>query len=241
MLILCILRLRYHPRSVPAWAGVIASASFVGWASIATSEHGTAGKIVALSPLVAAVIATALAEFGGGETMEQFRARLEGGLADAQEALRAAYDDAHRAITEASEVARTWQEKATEVERTLTAELSAVRAAHAAEIDRLRAQLNDARTATPPPSRTARKVAGKGRTPADDLRIRRAHNDGVRAVWDAYAAAHGGTEMPYPDLARALNDLPNEADPSKEQLARARAQAQRWRTAAGSVAVAVAE
>lgn len=70
LMVLCIFKLRYDPRSPWAWAGLFASVGFIIWASVVTSKSGlgvgTAGtetrRAVALSPLVVAVIAAGLIE-----------------------------------------------------------------------------------------------------------------------------------------------------------------------------------
>jgi DNA-binding transcriptional ArsR family regulator len=111
MLILCVLRLRHDRGASWAWLGLAASALLVGWASIATAGTGLGAKVIAVAPMLAAVIAAGLIEGGpGGPSLEQVQADAGQALVkarhEAAQQLARAHREAQERLTAALEQAR---------------------------------------------------------------------------------------------------------------------------------------
>lgn len=210
LLVLAIVRLRYHLTSIWAWLTVAASAALVAWASIATSTGGTPGQVVALVPLAAAILATGLLHGNGGETREQFTARHEQAVQDARQ--DAARERAHAAD--------------------LTAQLDAAQTA----LDTARAAARDAQQETPTRSasgartraQSARRAPARTAPTPDDVQRRRAARE------DYQASVRSGDPWPNARLACALTGCtpdctPTEHRPGPDALKAARKRASDWR------------
>ncbi len=217
MLVLSVMRLRYHRRAGWAWAGVVMSVLLIAWSALqqAGQAHGTGGMVMSLVCLLAAIVATGQAHVPhGGESVHILVAHAEALGDDAVRSIRAVHERGVRALQEAHEAGAR-----------LTARIADLEAAQAHGAPLVQVHEQSARTeetAGRAPSAPRTKAARNDAVRLDDV----AHRKQVRAAYEA--SVRDGKPLENKALACALFDVD---EPDRKQIGAARARASEWKRA----------
>ena len=225
--------LKFRRRSTWGWAILATSVALVSWSAFTVAGESPHDRVIALAPVLFAVLGAGLLESVDGESLESVLAHADALVEDARRDAGRAHEaaletarQAHADVAQAAESART----ATVRADALAAELAGARQAHEAEIEALRTA-HEAAADRPAQAHgegrtgkrtaTARKAAQPPAQP-DDLRRRREAEDAYKA------SVRSGRPLDPAAVARILCGV---EDPDQAQKAKARARASEWRRA----------